>query len=70
MIKAVIFDIDNTLYGFDRANAAGIAAVAEGYGKDAAALKASAAECVSAARSRSKGDRASRRTHGRYVAAW
>ena len=29
MIKAVIFDIDNTLYGFDRANEAGIAAVAE-----------------------------------------
>ena len=29
MIKAVIFDIDNTLYGFDKANAAGIAAVAE-----------------------------------------
>lgn len=37
---------ENALADFEQ----GIAAVAEGYGKDAAALKASAAECVSAAR--------------------
>ncbi len=41
MIKAVIFDIDNTLYSFDRANAAGMAAVTEYACRE---LKLSAAE--------------------------
>lgn len=45
-IKEYTGRCENALADFEQ----GIAAIAEGYGKDAAALKASAAECVSAAR--------------------